>query len=130
MNPRILIYAGRAISLAWAGFWLFFGIASGLSENVGPVGALLHAVLPGGVAFLTTCAAWRWPTAGGGLLVLEGLLLAVVMLTGVLNPANPSGALFLVATLVAPPIVAGLLFVGGSWRPRPQHPSSGVGSQV
>ena len=122
MSPLIAIYAARAISVAWGGFWLWFGLASGIGEGGTPSEVFRHALVPGGIGFVTACVAWRWPGIGGKLLVVEGLLMAGIFAIGLLRPPTVSMAVFLTLTLIVPPIVAGLLFLSGTLSPQaPTH---------
>ena len=88
------------------------------------MGLIVHAGIPLGLALIAVGAAWRWQHVGGALLVLEGLVYAGIMASGLLNPNSPYTALFLILTLVAPPIVSGLLFLDGWWRGRAPLPVS------
>ena len=92
--------------MAWAGWWLFFGIASGLGEKLSPAGVVMHALVPGGLALAGAIVGWRWPGIGGGLLILDGVLAMFALATGVLNPRQTGVLIFLLLTLVAPPIIA------------------------
>ena len=111
-----LLLAARVLSLAWAAWWLFFGLASALGEGLGVLGGVLHVALPGGVCLLSALLAWRWPIPGGWLLIIEGLALAVGypwMAWGRLG----GGVILLTALLLAlPPLVAGALFLWGGRR--------------
>ena len=121
MKPNWTIYAARAIAIAWAGFWMWFGIASGIGEKEGVVNLLVHITMPGAIAMVTALAAWRWPVHGGSLLVAEGLLVGLAMAAGVLHPPNLNMAMFLVGAVALPPIVAGLLFLGGGRMSSPSR---------
>lgn len=107
-----MILAGRILSLLWAGFWLWFGIASALSGKDLPT-AIAHLIVPAVLIIIAAVAAWLSPSVGGTLLVLEGLTLVCLMLAGELRPNNPTRVFFLVLTLALPPIVAGTLLLLG-----------------
>jgi hypothetical protein len=88
----------------WAGFWVPFNVASGLGEGAGiEVGHLLLGAVIAAAAGL----AWRYPRPGG--VVLLGLAAAGL---GVFGPSP-----FLLATLIAPPVVAALLLELAAARP-------------
>ncbi len=123
MKPKFIINFGRAISLLWVGFWSWFIISVLTSERF-PVDGLVHGGIPLALALIATSVAWRWNRIGGALLVLEGLTLASIMASGYLHPNSPSAALFMVLTLVAPPIASGLLFLDGWWRGRSPLPAA------
>ena len=50
-------------------FWTLFGIAC---EWPDPLGMLMHTLIPGLPLLALALACWRWPLAGGSLLVLWG----------------------------------------------------------
>ena len=120
-------FAARFLALLWAGWWIFFGMASGFGEeiirllkahallqnlsglHVGPV--LLHAAWPGLVFLLSVVVAWRWETIGGALLVFEGLLVLVAYPLMTYRHMLPVTILFVVLTMALPPLVAGALFL-------------------
>ena len=58
-------YVARALALIWAGWWTFFGLASGLAEGLSPAGVLLHATLPGLIFLVSAVITWRWEAIGG-----------------------------------------------------------------
>jgi hypothetical protein len=114
------LYTARILGILWAGFWTWFGAASGIAEGLTPFGVLRYAAVPGLVFVLLLVIAWRWEAVGGGLLVLIGILIAVAypMLFRRLSALT----IFLTdLTLALPPLLAGLLFVFHWWsgKPRP-----------
>lgn len=111
MKLPILLCVARALALAWAGFWLWFGIASGIGERLDTAGVLLHALVPGGLAMLAALTAWRNPVAGGWLLIAESLAVLALMATGGLHPVNVWVTVVLALTLALPPLVSGILFL-------------------
>lgn len=102
------------VFLAWAAFWLFFNIASGVSEidELGPMALISHLWMPA-LILLALGVAWRWPLAGGILLI--GLVVLFVARFGWQGWQ-------LAALLEAPPLVAGLLLVAASWWGHRQPP--------
>ena len=56
------------LALAWAGFWTFFGIASGMAEGLSPLGILVHGSFPGLLFLVSALIAWRRAPAGSWLL--------------------------------------------------------------
>lgn len=113
MRVHWMLYAGRALALCWAGFWLWFGIASGIGEKEGIVNLIIHVLMPGGIGMLTALAAWRWARSGGALLAVEGLLIMLAMAIGALH-----ARILLFLILALPPFVAGLMILRGGWRRR------------
>jgi hypothetical protein len=109
-------YAARALALAWACFWLYFGLASGLSERLSLLGVLRHAAIPGGVFLITALIAWRWQAPGAALLILEGLVVLIAY-PAVFGPRFPlSTVLFVLLLMAVPPILAGILLLAGGRR--------------
>jgi hypothetical protein len=102
------IWIARILSLAWAAWWLFFAVASGIAEGSSTSGVIMHALLgPPAVAFLVVAIlAWRWERLGGVLLVATGIGMGIAHYT-------MAHGRFLVATLLLaiPPLIAGLLFL-------------------
>jgi len=45
------------LSLLWGGWWTFFGLASGIGEEIGVPGILMHALVPGLIFLATALAA-------------------------------------------------------------------------
>lgn len=101
--------SARAILLTWAAFWIWFGLASGLSEHLPPLGIFIHTAAPGLVFALIAAIAWRHERAAAWLLlaVAAGILFAYNELMG------HRGTLFVLqvgSILAGPPLLAGLLF--------------------
>lgn len=115
MKTRYTIYAARALATLWVGFWLWFAVASSIDHLMSMIVA---AGIPLGLSVFAVVMAWRRPQVGGAMLVIEGLTIAGTMAAGFLNPNSLATALFLILTLVVPPIVAGLLFLEGCRRGR------------
>ena len=102
--------AAHVILLAWAGFWTWFGLASGIGEGLDAMGILLHTALPGLLFVVITLLVWRWERVGGPALVVVGLALALIypLRIGGWRTFDP----FILATMILPPVAAGLLL----WR--------------
>ena len=112
-----ICYIARVLALIWAGWWTFFGLASGLHEGLSPVGVLRYALLPGLVFLLSAVIAWRWETIGGIVLVLEGLFLFIWYPIRY-SHFSPSLIISVLSALALPPLVAGFLFLASRWRSR------------
>jgi hypothetical protein len=109
-----------ALALVWAGWWTFFGIASGLSEGMNPIGVLAHATLPGLIFCASVAVAWWRESIGGIVLVLEGLvaLIAYPLMTHHNFPLSTIA--FVILTMALPPLAVGfLLIVDGRKRRSP-----------
>jgi len=97
-------------------FWLWFGIGSAASEGLGLMNWLIHILLPAGMFIAITLASLRWPSIGGTLLALEGLLAtAFVMRTFQQGKYSASTFGLMMLTLAFPPLAAGILFLV-DWR--------------
>jgi hypothetical protein len=93
-------------------FWLWFGIGSAYVERAGPVNWLMHILVPGGIFILSTLVAWRWPSIGGTLLVLEGTAaLGLIVRTFLQGKFTASTLTLMCLTLGLPPLAAGILFL-------------------
>lgn len=117
---RAIRYGARLLALAWAGWWTFFGLASGIGEGLSGYAILLHAATPGLLFLLTGLLACRHERLGGGLLLLEGLLVLVAY--PLLFSRMPSGTtLFVLLTMAVPPLLAGVVFLVDRQPLRPVH---------
>lgn len=107
--PNVLRWVARILIVLWGGFWVWFNLASGLSD-VGEAGAgalLVHS----GVALviaLVVLVSWRWE------LPASLLLLAVAVAFQLFF--HPKGLTALILT--APPAVIGLLLLAAWWLRR------------
>lgn len=108
---RWLWQVGLILGLVWAGWWIFFGIASGIVEGLDFVGVLIHTALPGLIFLASVMVAWRWKAIGGIVLIVEGLSILIAL------PIAFTGfpLLTIVLAMGLPPLIAGVLFVL-SWR--------------
>jgi hypothetical protein len=108
---RWMLYSARFLVLAWALFWIWFGLASGVGEGLNATGVLIHGALPGLIFLTLALLAWRWHHVGAFLLVAASLAIAVGY--PILAQRFPASTILLVVlTMAVPPFVAGLLF----WR--------------
>ena len=101
----------RGLALIWAAWWTIFGLLSGAGEGVRGLLANAPNALPG-LAFLVSAAvAWKWEAVGGGLLILEGVIVLVAypMMTHGRFPLSTITLVLL--TMALPPLVAGILFL-------------------
>ena len=118
----LLLYAARILGLLWAGFWLFFGIASGIGENLRLADIVMHVLFPGLVFLGIALLAWRWPYHGVFVFLTIGLFVLIgypVMMTHF----PFSTILFVELTMALPPIIAGiLLYVSNRMRGKATAP--------
>jgi len=115
-TKRPVLYIVRMVFLAivlLAGlFWTWFGIASGIGEGGGILGTFMHTLMPGLVMLGITYVAWRWPIVGGVLLIAMGGAFAVFF-----NQFNKLN-IFVLGLVVAPVVLAGLVFLFTKQPPR------------
>ena len=109
----VVRWIARVILIAWAAWWIFFSVASGIAEmpDLGAMALITHLMVPVEI-LLTLYVAWRWELAGGILLLLE-----VVIAWYFFDLYEPK-ALFVALTLALPAALAGVLFIACwlSWR--------------
>ena len=122
---KLMRYIARAVALIWAGLWSFFAVGQ-LFDPVAPTSIpprtsedLIDLLIVASVVLFFGGGAaipWRWERAGGVLLVLEGLLVAIATLV---QYRDYPEAIVLVLPIVAlPPVMAGSLFLASWWRSR------------
>ncbi|MGB5635675.1 MAG: hypothetical protein WBM44_23180 [Waterburya sp.] len=107
-------YCARALAIIWAGWWTFFGLASGFGEGSDLVGVLIHTAFPGLVFLSVAVLAWRSPAMGGIALLLVGVL-TFILFPGTMDFPFPS-RIFMLLTFHLPPLIAGFLSLASSWR--------------
>jgi len=115
-TARRLRLLARGVLLLFAGFWLFFAIASRWGEGFSAAG-LPSLVTRGGGIVLLTVVAWRWPLVGGWLLVLVGLLLF-----GGAVPFARGPSIVVRIILAGPPTLVGALLVAAASAARAHQP--------
>ncbi len=104
------------IGLVWAGFWTWFGLASGVSEGLDVIGVIIHTSIPGLLFLGTIAVAWKWGLVGGVLLILEGLIVAVGYPLMVSGKFSFSTVFFVLLTMALPPLILGVLLYKASNR--------------
>jgi hypothetical protein len=111
MPPSLLIWFARLLALAWGGWWTLFGLVSGIGEKLKPVWVLVHATVPGSVFLASALVGWKWPVAGGIVLIAEGTAVAIAYPL-VFGPHSPlATVLFVLLTMALPPLIAGVVFI-------------------
>lgn len=112
-----MVYGARALALLWAGFWVFFFVASVAAE-----GAPGHVIVLGAAVLLLfvilALVPWRWEVTGGLLLVVVSLLIGVMYAITSAAIVRRDGsrlplAVRVITTVVftGPPLVAGIFFL-------------------
>ena len=104
------IWMVRILTVLWAGFWLWFGVASGIHERLSWSGVALYALRPGLMFVAVVLVAWFWPRVGGVVLVLTGFILAgwYAIFFGHMPTSTK---LFVLGTIAVPPLVGGLILL-------------------
>jgi len=101
----------RILALLWAAFWVWFGLASGIAEGAGFIGTIIHTASPGLILLASALLPWWNAKIGGGLLIIEGLIIAIAypLIFGSRFPV--STVIYVLLTMSLPPLVAGFLFL-------------------
>ena len=111
---RWMNFLARVISGLWAGFWIFFAVASSADDfntRGGPsLGGLLIPLAFTAVLLLLAFTAWRWERIGRIVLPLAGL--AVLIAYPIVAKIFPvSTKAFVIVTFGLPPLSAGVLLI-------------------
>jgi hypothetical protein len=106
------------IALLWAGFWIFFGVASGISEGLTIPAIVLHGSMPGLFFLISASAAWIWKRYGGVLLLVEGIPIAIGYPLAAGGAMSANGIITVLLIMALPPIVSGGLFIAAWARSR------------
>lgn len=123
MKTGALRIIGLGLAGLCAAFWLWFGIASAVSERQGPVNGLLHLLVPGGIVLMAIIVALLRERLGGALLLALGILAMVLYLMAAPGHLGLGTIALVLATMALPPMVAGiLLLLDARGRARPLDP--------
>ena len=114
--------AARCISVCWAGWWVFFAIASWTGEGA-PAGQFLVPLVVSLCLSGSAFFAWKFERIGGALLALEGLVVIAGYPLIVNERFSLTTVLFVIGTLGVPPLIAGLLYVYSSGADQKPHPA-------
>jgi len=98
------------LALVWAGFWTFFGVASGMAEGMSPLGILVHGSFPGLLFLVSAVIAWRGTLVGSWLLLVEALVVAGAFPLVMRNRPLASVA-FVMITMALPPAISGAILL-------------------
>jgi len=108
----MLGWSARILAVAWAFFWLWFGVANALEEQLPLSGIALYALRPGLIFCAIAAIAWYRAKLGGVLLILTGVA-AAVLYDMYFGHMPVSTKLIVLATMAAPPEVCGVVLL---WR--------------
>lgn len=110
----LMRYTARGLALIWAGFWVFFGVASGLSEGLNALAIFIHTLVPGLIFLVFALVAWKWELLGGIVLVFAGIAVAIGYPIMVAGRFPLMTIVFVLLTMALPPLIAGILHLA-SW---------------
>ena len=110
-NKKWMRYVAGALALVWAGFWSFFGLASGIGEGLSLSRVLAHATMPGLIFLASSVVAWRTHVIGAVVLLIEGLAVLIAYPVMTYHDFPFSTIVFVLLTMAVPPLVAGFLFI-------------------
>ena len=115
---RWMEFLARVICGLWAGFWIFFAVASSAddfdSRGSASLGGLLIPLGLTVLLLLLALTAWRWVKVGRIVLPLAGL--AVLFAYPIMVKGFPvSTKVLVMTTLGLPPLSAGVLLIT-AWR--------------
>jgi len=101
-------WLARALIVAWAGFWFWFGVAWAVHERLPWRDVALSTLCPGFLFVAIVLIAWLWPRPGGAVLILTGFILAswYAIYFGHM-PASTK--VFVLSTIALPPLAGGLI---------------------
>lgn len=116
------VWLARLLSVAWAGFWFWFGVAWAVHEHLPWYRVLASTFRPGFIFVAIALAGWFWPRAGGVFLVLTGFGLASWYAIN-FGHAPTNTKLFVLSTWALPPLLAGLLLLVRGVREAKNHDS-------
>ena len=105
-NLKWIYYSALLIGIAWAGFWIFFGIATLMSESFSFEG-LKWVLLLTAIVLTSALIPLRWQVIGGVILVIESFIIATgyrIMMT-----ASLKTYVLILLTASLPPLISGLL---------------------
>jgi len=99
------------LAFLWGGFWVCFGLASGIGEKLDAAGIVIHTVIPGMIFLVSVFVSLRFGWIGGIILLLEGLVVTIGYPI-ILGPRFPPSIVLLVlATMALPPLISGILLI-------------------
>jgi hypothetical protein len=107
-------YVAGALALVWAGFWSFFGLASGIGEGLSLGRVLAHTTMPGLIFLASAVVAWRTHVIGAAVLLIEGLVVLIAYPIMTYHHFPYSTIVFVLLTMALPPLVAGFLFISSA----------------
>ncbi|GEM_PF-673797 len=111
--------------IVWAGWWIFYGVASGIGETaeLGMTGPVMYLIMPV-VILVLLWICWRWELIGGILLIAAALVFGYLVFDIAGSGQHPLLQNLIFLTMILPAIFSGvLLILCGifSWAGRPRQ---------
>lgn len=111
---RWMNFLARVVSGLWAGFWIFFAVASSADDfntrDGASLGGMLIPLAFTVILLLLAFTAWRWEKIGRIALPVAGL--AVFIAYPIVAKSFPASTkVFVMAALGLPPLSAGVLLI-------------------
>jgi len=108
-KTAIMRLTARILAAVWTLFWMYFGLASGIGENLDVTGIIIHTLSPGGVFLLFFLIALKFERIGGVIFMLIGIIVAIAypLTFGKNFPVLTS--VLVILTMAIPPLAAGVL---------------------
>lgn len=104
-------WAARLLSIAWAAWWIFFGIDSALRSGASIDGIIMQSVMPGGFFLASALMALRWEILGGIVLFIEGAILTIGYPIIAGRTFDIGKLMFVEITMALPALIAGILLL-------------------
>jgi hypothetical protein len=102
------------LALLWAGWWVFFATGDAVMRHEFGGAITLAVVVIGTVAI-----AWKWPSVGGVLLILDSIASIAIWAPMWIHRFNVWQVVLMFAIMPLPPLVAGVLLLLSSHRHTP-----------
>ncbi|MFC1726813.1 hypothetical protein ACFL4T_14420 [candidate division KSB1 bacterium] len=103
---EIYKYSAHILAIFWAGFWAYFGLASGIVEELSLTGVLVYTAVPGLIFFIPVLVSWKWENIGGILLVLTGIAVSIFYIFII---QKPQWLYVIMPVMAFPPVIAGTI---------------------
>ncbi len=110
-GQRALIYTARTLAFLWAGFWIFFGVASAIHYKTDLMGIFLYALQPGLIFLVITLLSVKWETAGSIFLIVIAFIVFIRYPLTFGKRFPLSTTLFIYLTMAIPPLISGTLLL-------------------
>jgi hypothetical protein len=105
MAAKRLRYVALALGAAWACWWVFFEMAESVGDRHFTQAILFLVAMFGAVA-----VAWKWPSIGAAVFLVEGLAAIVLFAPGWAR-LRLGMFLLMFAMMPLPPLAAGILLL-------------------